>query len=131
MITTDWPESEVREFFKIKDGISFSHETMHPSALMYLIEIGAADPTDAQNASPSIKEFIEEFNFGEEDTIYEGYVVLPPRDDRRVSIDGVTFVVGSAEEALEVISNGWARSADECDYDKDAEGRYHIRLWWD
>jgi hypothetical protein len=60
-----------------------------PVKLANLVQLGFADPHDAQNSAPSIEEFIEFFNeqFSKEWYVH-GYAVSPERDDYRVSVEG-------------------------------------------
>jgi hypothetical protein len=86
-----------------------------------------------QNDSPTIGEFLdldEEFH---KKITYIGYVILPPRDDIRVSIEGFDGTYLNAEEALELMYR--YGEADEKSYSKDGTVSngitFSIGFWWD
>ena len=95
-----------------------SFETMDPTTLRELVELGFADPDDTQNYSPSIAEFLElsEIFPGME---FIGYAVSPDRADCRVSVEGfrAPFSYGLVNRT---------HGADEFDVSAD-----EIRAWWD
>lgn len=85
---------------------------------------GLLDPNDAQNNAPSIKEIID---FSEKEGISDfkvgGYVVVPSRDDSRISIDDVEF---NFEDSLQDEVEKFLEIADE----KSIENN-HASAWWD
>ena len=98
------------------------------SDLQKLVEIGAADPNEAQNYSPTIKEILEELADYSYKVLLIGYVILPPRSDARVSVEGFEITGLTADEALHLMEK-YGR-ADESSSQKDGEV-YSVRFWWD
>lgn len=104
-------------------------EDIDINALIDLFEAGYANPSDRQNEGPSIQEIIDFYHYHstpEEEVrnfTVEGYVVLPPRRDYRISVDGVEFDFD--EEALDDV-NDFIKSADE----KSCKNN-HASAWWD
>lgn len=110
---------------KYKFGGTYHFKDLSFEKLKKLIELRFADPEDAQNDAPTIKQFYDLVNnhFEQHPEITEyisfhGYVVSHRRDDYRVSIEGLYlnwFGVEIDEFVNEVIS--LCRHADEFDLD--------------
>ena len=85
------------------------------------------DYEDAQNDSPTVREFLEM-----EKTLptitFIGYIIHKPRDDYRVSVEGFNATNLQAETAIELLKELYA---DERDCDKNEDGTYNVRFWWD
>ena len=100
----------------------FSHADI--SIIKDFLSEGLLDSSDAQNNAPSIKEII---SFSEKEGIsnfeVDGYVVVPSRDDSRISIDGVEF---DYDDSLSDEVEAFVGYADE----KSTEGN-HASAWWD
>ena len=85
-----------------------------------LISEGFADPRDTQNSSPSIKQF-RDYMAEHPNVTAHGYLVSNDRDDRRVSIEGLSLAYDATpEEQLDFME--WNHGADELD---------RFRSWWD
>ena len=97
--------------------------------LRQLVEIKAANPKEAQNAAPSISEFLADLTPFEDKVKLIGYIVYPPRNDARVSIEGFTCSNLSGDQTIEMLKDYW--HADERDADKQPDGSYNVRFWWD
>jgi hypothetical protein len=132
VITTPFPTKEVREFLGISDKVeTFYAVDLSPEELRHLVELGAADIQNTQNESLSIGAFLDEFGSEPyQNVVFIGYVVLPPRHDARVSVEGVMFTVPDAMSALNVVVNT-VRLADELSYEELPNGQIAIRAWWD
>lgn len=100
-----------------------SFSGMTASKLKKLVEMGFADPEDAQNNSPTIEEFIE-FAENNEGFIFNGYAIDDSRSDYRVSIESIEKdECVTADEKIEFLMQ--FRYADEITVD---DGLY---AWWD
>lgn len=93
-----------------------------------LVDKGLADPHDRQNDGQSIESIIE---LGERlpgaNITVDGYVVFPPRNDQRISVDAVTVDYSNCVGAhVEDILDDFAEYADE---KEDENGIYY--MWWD
>lgn len=97
--------------------------------LQKLVEIEAADPDDAQNASPTIREFLDDLEPYAAKAKLIGYVVYPPRDDARITIEGFTADGLTADETVK-LAFAYA-GANEASYEKADDGTYSVRFWWD
>lgn len=122
------PEAlEIMKEFEIPgDGFGgiLNFEGMTPEAAAKLVELGAMDPEQEQNSSPSIAGFIELAKEYKGMTFF-GYRVLPPRGDERISIEGFRVPAASvSRKQLLSIANNLA--PDELD-EEDGE----LRAWWD
>lgn len=81
---------------------------------------------ERQNYSPTIQEFLDLTDeFGKDCISYNGYVILPPRSDFRVSIEGFDGYNLSSEEAMELMYR--YGEADEKSYNQG----YEVHFWWD
>ena len=98
------------------------------NALRQLIDIGAADPMECQNSSPSIGYFLKELEPFKEKVKLIGYVIYPPRSDARVSVEGFDIFGITADEADAMMDK--FRSADETDKVNNGE-LYDLHFWWD
>lgn len=97
------------------------------SQLQRLLDVGAANPTENQNASPSIREFFDAL--GKDERVrFIGYVCWPPRRDARVSIEGFEGTGFSKAEADRLTRQ---YQADEVTVDPLIHGSYYVRFWWD
>lgn len=85
------------------------------------------DYEDAQNDSPTVREFL-----AMEKTLptitFIGYIIHKPRDDWRVSVEGFNATNLQAETVMELLRD---LSADERDFDKNEDGTFNVRFWWD
>lgn len=81
-----------------------------------LLGMGALDPEDRQNESPTIEEFI---GLGHQvpGTTFHGYRVLPEREDEGIIFEGFEMPVKGISEEL---------NADEAGVEKGV-----LRTWWD
>ena len=115
----NFPVEDVRKILDISipplGGIC-SFRGVYYHKIEKLIRIGAADPTDCQNSSPTISEFLKDLEALKEMILFDGCVVVPPRKDARVSIEGFTASPLNAEEALSLLYK--YRKADECELRK-------------
>ena len=126
-----WSEEDF-EYIKDKTGTSdkaesggiirFDHCPIEN--LIDLVEKGYADPSDAQNSGRSIKERID-FYKNNDTRNFEvgGYVVVPRREDYRVSVDEVEF---DANDELKDLVDEFAEYADDYSFDNG-----HAYMWWD
>lgn len=99
-------------------------------------EMWKKDPlNENQNSSPTIREFFQMADeLGEDRIRFIGYMIVPPRSDYRVTVEGFRGIDLSAEEALELMSR--YGDADEKDYGPRSfgmggDGDYWVRFWWD
>lgn len=96
-------------------GISYFKEAS-PKVIRELISVGFADPEEAQNSSPTIREFLEfiESQPDPENWYLHGYSVSPEREDVRVSIEGIGSYGPVASENLAdfVMENRFADTLD-------------------
>ena len=80
--------------------------------------------SDTQNNAPSVGEIID---FGEKEEVnnftVDGYVVVPSRDDSRISIDGVEF---DYNDSIQDEVESFIKYADE-----KSSGENHASAWWD
>ena len=88
-----------------------------------LVEKKHADPDDAQNNAPSIKELLD-YAKEHKDTTFDGYAVGATRQDYRISIDTVNQKFNSKRDISDFI-NAFG-NADELQTDED-----YGRAWWD
>ncbi len=95
--------------------------------LQAIVEYG--DPSnlkEAQNSSPTTQEMLDladKYNI-----TFEGYIVLKPREDWRVSLEGFTIYGVSAEGGLTLLEE---YDADEKSHEKHEDGTFDLRFWWD
>jgi hypothetical protein len=96
--------------------------------LKNLVDIGACNLEDAQNASPTIGEFLKELKkYGDKITLI-GYIIYPPRKDARVSVEGFEGNGLTASEALDLFE----LYGDANEQKKKEVGKtYYVRFWWD
>jgi hypothetical protein len=92
--------------------------------LRKLVEKGYADPDDAQNDSPSIKDFLE-FMTKHSAVFAHGYVVSATRDDVRVSLEGLGCAAEFVTPALKDDFIELCHDADEFHF------RMDLYAWWD
>ncbi len=129
MNATMFPILEVQRITKTASAREFaSWQGGTLADLRKLVEIGATDRDERQNASPSIGEFLDELAPYEAKVRLIGYIVYPPRDDARVSIEGFTASGLTAEEALDLFAR---YHADENDKNQEQDGTWSVRFWWD
>jgi len=84
------------------------------------------DPLDERhNYAPSIREFFALVEMFPKSTL-DGYTIREPRDDYRVSIDGITII----GDAVDVIQN-LPPDADEESITRLPHGQIQVYLWWD
>lgn len=93
-----------------------------------LVNLGIANLDETQNYSPSIQDFLafyEVNNCGEEEVVFEAYVVTD-REDSRITVEGIQLntLLSSKESRNEFIN--LFRVADGFEVN---ENRY--RAWWD
>ena len=95
--------------------------------LRQLLKLGYADPGENQNRSPTIQEFLEFMDGfpGGACISAHGYVISPPRDDTRVSIEGLQ-VTGRLVFAHHKAFVDFNRCADEITFEEN-----YMRSWWD
>ena len=127
-----FPSIEVSEITKTiipKRGDSYAEwRDGSLNDLQKLVNIGACDPGDAQNDSPSIAEFLENLKPFENNVKLIGYVIYPPRDDARVAVEGFEVDGLTSDQALELFKK--YGNADE--RNKTEVGKsYRVRFWWD
>ena len=129
-----FPEQKVREYLGVPKKLPIPEGLysidLSEQQLAHLVALGAAELEQTQNASPSIGVFLTRF-VEYEDVAFQGYIVFPPRQDARVSVEGVTFTTRDTAEALFAVADESNRSADEVTVDIIAEGKVRITLWWD
>ena len=94
---------------------------------------GFIDDNEAQNESPTTKEFLEFLDSINDKNVsvgFECYAVSPDRFDYRITIEGINLLIEETdyETLTSVISN--FRNADEFDVNHVDSG-YEIRAWWD
>jgi hypothetical protein len=97
--------------------------------LAKLVKIGAADPKQNQNSSPTIQEFLDELQPYKGKVKLIGYVIYPPRGDARISVDGFTANSITADEALDLTTK--YGSADENSTEQNDDKTYNVLFWWD
>lgn len=85
------------------------------------------DYESAQNDSPTVQELLDLADKYKTIT-YGGYIIFPPRDDYRVSIDGFSVTDLTADETLSLMQE--YKHADDVDYIKDND-KYTFTAWWD
>lgn len=105
----------------------FRGEGLSREQLAELVQIGAADPGEAQNDSPTIGEMMDDETL--KAARFIGYVIYPPRNDARVSVEGFRVAGVSADTALDLMT-GYG-NADEKEWSKRPDGLYDLRFWWD
>lgn len=96
---------------------------MTPEDAMKLVAMGAMDPAETQNASPSIHEFIQ-MSQKFPGMTFHGYRVYPDRNDERISIEG--FNVPSQSVSRQALIELAKLGPDELD-----EQNGVLRAWWD
>lgn len=109
-------------------------ENISYDTLVKLVEIGAAKPDDAQNSSPTIQEFLDIFKNMKDRVSFIGYVVYPPRDDCRVSIEGFDACGFIGDDLLNFLQKVPFKDAyvDEKNYKQNEEdGTWTLHCWWD
>lgn len=114
-----------------KPKSNFERIKLSYAQLKSLVLLELVDPSDAQNDSPSIKEFLdfcEDCQTSEEEVIFEGYIVLGDRPDKRVSIEGLELMAELASIKTKKEFFTRFRAADEFDVDSE---RGIMRAWWD
>jgi hypothetical protein len=94
------------------------------SVLEQLVEEGFVDLDEAQNESPTIREFIAFAKRAPQSIFFEGYAVHVSRDDYRLSIEGVTCPTGHAHKT-QAFKDAWKA------FGKNADEKSVKRLWWD
>jgi hypothetical protein len=108
--------------------VRFPDEGLTWEQLNELVQVGAADPENVQNDSPMIGEFLDELaNLGDR-VRFIGYIIYPPREDCRVSVEGFEAFGLTADEALDLAAR---YRADEFDKNRRPDGTYDVRFWWD
>ncbi len=81
-----------------------------------------------QNYSPRIGEFLQLCDVYKDRITLHGYVILPPRFDYRVSIEGFEATRLTADEGLSLVTT--YHHADSIEVDKTDTG-YCVYAWWD
>ena len=85
---------------------------------------------DTQNDSPTVREFLQIADqYGEERIKYTGYIIWPPRNDFRVSIDGFIITTSECGDALALIIK--YQAANEISYSQVAGEQFKVTFWWD
>ena len=92
--------------------------------LRALIDGGHADPTECQNASPSIAEFLD-FMTAHRGMLAHGYAVHYSRPDYRTSIEGLDYNGPVTDELVHRFRAAFAE-ADDLVVEKD-----HLYCWYD
>jgi hypothetical protein len=108
--------------------VRFPDEGLTWEQVNELVRVGGADPEETQNDSPTIGEFLNELAFLGDRIRFIGYIIYPPRDDCRVSVEGFEGRSLTAEDALELAAR---YRADEVTKDRRPDGTYDVRFWWD
>jgi hypothetical protein len=93
-----------------------------------LVQVGAADPEQTQNASPTIGEFLDQLAAFGTRIRFIGYIIYPPRNDCRVSVEGFEAVGLTADESRELTAR---YRADEVTNGGQPDGTHSVRFWWD
>lgn len=108
---------------KFEDWWSFDYATRQ-DVLKLLKKYGRpGNLKDRQNNSPTMGELLDfAKKVGEKNVRYRGYVILPPRWDYRVTIDGIRV----KKKYKRKIPKRWFETADDV-----WETRDYIVLWWD
>lgn len=138
---SDFPSEEVEEIteavphYQDDPHASFPDPGLTLDKLGKLIEIGAADPDECQNRSPSIgdmAEAVERALVAQKDAAiyFIGYVIYPPRSDCRVSVEGVEAYNLSAQAVVELVKTFHSANEFELEDDEDGNG-YYFRAWYD
>lgn len=96
----------------------FENATVH--VIEELIEKNLLKPDDAQNDSPTAKEFLEFMQQYPDDVRAHGYIVSENRSDVRTTIEGLSTKCREVNFLIEWFK--FNRSADELD---------ETRSWWD
>ena len=91
--------------------------------IIHLIDLGYADPEDAQNESPNLGEMIE-FMKDHPEIRAGGYVIFPPRDDMRVTVELLVYN-GKINKSLKSALKEFTKNADELQLDNK-----YFRAWW-
>lgn len=100
-------------------------EGMDATTLAALVAEGFADAEETQNDSPAIAEFLE-FMAAHPWAKAHGYLIGAPRDDIRVSVEGVEgYAPNRAEERA---LHEFGGHADETTFFRDDN---YCRVWWD
>ena len=97
--------------------------------ILNLLEEDFISPDECQNCSPYVKDFVE-YTEGIDETKFECYAVSPDRDDYRVSIEGVDFIIPDTDYDKVTMAVDISRSADEFSFEH-AKTNYYIHAWWD
>ena len=97
--------------------------------ILNLLEEDFISPDECQNCSPYVKDFVE-YTEGIDETKFECYAVSPDRDDYRVSIEGVDFIIPDTDFDNVTMAVDISRSADEFSFEH-AKNNYYIHAWWD
>jgi hypothetical protein len=108
--------------------VPFPEEGLTWEQLNELVQVGGADPENAQNDSPTIGEFLDEVAHLGGRIRFIGYIIYPPRSDCRVSVEGFEGFGLTADEALDLAAR---YRADEFDKARQPDGTYDVRFWWD
>ena len=96
--------------------------------LKELLRLKIVSGEDGHNESPSVDEFLKILKPLAKHIRFMGYVIYPPRNDARVSIDGF-FIEGVDKETIKKIQKKF-HSADEIDVVENKES-FDGRFWWD
>ena len=96
--------------------------------LQALLRIRACEGDNRQNDSPSIDEFIEILTPFKDKVTLIGYVIYPPRNDARISVEGFEITDVTPDELLNLLEE--CGQPDEFDKKKIGE-KYNARFWWD
>lgn len=107
-----------------------SFSGIHLPTLKKLIDLGFADPEEAQNDSPTIGAFLEFMSVYPNVTVL-GYVVSPNREDCRVSVEGIECSLGimgleDKEDKVQMCA-----MLDLCKYADELAFDYSFYAWWD
>jgi len=86
-----------------------------------------------QNDSPTVGTFLGLIDeYGSDNVSFEGYVVRKPRRDFRVSIDGVTVINLTEEEATKLTTQFKGFNARNLDQNRMFESdKFVVYAWWD
>lgn len=130
MKTMNWTKKDVKIVESIlgvkspSSGDSLVRLDMDVEQVQKLIDLGYCDPSETQNSSHEISEFVK-FVDQYPEIKFMGYVVFPPRNDMRISIEGFEYRGKMSKKMIIDIARfaGWA---DEFEIEEK-----YVRAWWD
>lgn len=97
---------------------------IHIDKLKELLKKKLINPDLTQNGSPTIEAFMD-FMEKHPDVLAHGYVIVPSRDDHRVSLEGVEYKGEATKELIYAFAEAF-RYADEFEISKNG-----LHCWWD